>query len=362
MSSHQYDIVILGGGPAGLATAIATATKINASILLVEQHGPQHPRVGENIPPETLILLKKLGVERQFHQSGHELCPSFASVWGRDDVGYNDFIVNPLGQSWRLNRLAFDAMLTERAQQLGVNMRWNTRFEQVSAKSDGYNIQLSDGQCIEARFVIDATGSAARFAKSLGIKKHADDKLVATVRFANVKGIAKGKQVLIEAMPTSWCYHTLLPQQKVVSMVVAEQNESAALKKDGYRFFEQHLATTRFISKRLQQLDLVNCQYHTYPITSGVLPQMEGDNWLAVGDAAASFDPIAAQGIYKGLQHGLMAADKVSVWYQQQDSSLDYSQIVTNQYQQYLTNRAHMYRLEQRFVDKAFWQHRVAGR
>ena len=356
--------MILGGGPAGLATAIATASQIKGNILLVEQYDFAHQRVGENIPPETLILLKKLGLGEAFRQSGHQVCPSFASVWGKNDVGFNDFIVNPLGHSWRLNRRAFDNALAHRAKALGVQFMLNTRFVQALGADDGYQVELKDkitdnSILVKARFVVDATGSAALFAKSLGVKKQVDDKLVATVRFANVGAQHKGKQVLIEATKDSWCYHALLPEQKVVSMVVTEQELSLQLKQENYQCFEQHLANTLFISEKLQKLTLSACHYHTYPITSGVLPTLEGNNWIAVGDAAASFDPIAAQGIYKGLHHGVLAAQKVAAWFNSQDITLNFSQKVTEHYQHYLQNRAHMYGLEKRFVNEGFWRRRV---
>ena len=194
-------------------------------MIFAVKHNAAMQRVGENIPPETLVVLKKLGVGKVFRQDGHQVCPGFASVWGKDAVGYNDFIVNPHGNSWRINRKAFDAMLVKRAKALGVEVMFDTRFVNASWQAGRYDLQLHSKQTdsdfmVKTSMVIEATGSSANFAKNIGINKLVDDRLVATVRFASLNQEHKGKQVLIEATNNGWCYHSLLPQRKVVSMVV----------------------------------------------------------------------------------------------------------------------------------------------
>lgn len=373
MTDQEYEVVILGGGPAGLATAIACAqkqtnlAKEQSKICIVEQQPRGHMRVGENIPPETLILLKKLGLEQKFRASDHQPCPGFASVWGKKDVGYNDFIVNPMGHSWRLNRQAFDQDMADRVQALGVNLRWQTRFLRATKPEDGgFLLQLQDkhsstSTIIKAKFVVDATGSAALFAKHQNSNKHIDDKFVATVRFATVLNQPKGKQVRIEATPNGWCYHSLLPQNRVVSMIVSEQQDIMHLKDNNYQAFEEYLASTQFIGGHLKQMQLVDHQYHSYPIVSGQLSKVQDNDWLAIGDAAASFDPIAAQGIYKALQHGLLAADVITARLTNTHCERDLQTVITNQYQHYLKNRHHMYAMENRWRDTTFWKNRQRG-
>ena len=381
MLKTQYDVVIIGAGPSGLASAIAIASKSQLSVLVLDQRDKDHQRVGENIPPETLILLQKLGLESQFYQDGHEVCPGFASVWGSDSVGYNDFIVNPYGQSWRLNRHAFDMSLLNRACELGVEVVWQRRF--VSAKKVmldnqcGYQIHLqaqplsqaepqSDTAnicLVEANFVVDASGSGASFAKSQKVKKQVDDKLIAIVRFAKLKHAYKGKQVRIEANSNSWCYHALLPEQKVVSMLVAERGDRQALESDAYHGFKVQLANTLWVSDQLNKLALLDEEYHTYLVTSGMLEQVGGEHWIAVGDAAASFDPISAQGIYKGLQHGLLAAKVVlatleEVSAKQGQQMIDYADIVQRGYREYIQNRQRVYQKEKRWPSNDFWLNR----
>ena len=106
-----YDVVVLGGGPAGLATAISLRRQGDFSVLVADAGPPVRERAGESVPPDILTPLRRMGLADWFSAGGHTHCPGSVVVWGREQVGYNDHLLNPMGPAWRLNRNNFDKML-----------------------------------------------------------------------------------------------------------------------------------------------------------------------------------------------------------------------------------------------------------
>jgi flavin-dependent dehydrogenase len=82
---------------------------------------------------------------------------------------------------------------------------------------------------------------------------------------------------------------------------------------------------------------------------------------VAVGDAAASYDPLSGQGVIRALQTGLSAAVAVMAAQDGRVHALDdYADGVAEDFRQYLRLRQEYYRAEQRWPASTFWRRRHA--
>jgi hypothetical protein len=89
------------------------------------------------------------------------------------------------------------------------------------------------------------------------------------------------------------------------------------------------------------------------------LARITGAAWLAVGDAATTFDPLSSQGICKGLRTGIMAAYAIGDYFKGSSAGLEkYEAIVAREFEEYLRVRADYYGRERRWCDAPFWHRR----
>ena len=93
-----------------------------------------------------------------------------------------------------------------------------------------------------------------------------------------------------------------------------------------------------------------------YPAPSYLLDGVAGDRWLAVGDAAAAYDPISSQGIHKPLSDGLQAAEAIAAVLEGDTQRLDeYRSSVAARFDNYLSVRNYFHGQEQRWPNSPFW-------
>ena len=119
---RDANVAVLGGGPAGTATALALA-RAGRSVMVLERSRYESVRVGETLPPDIREPLSELGVWDRFERDGHAPSPGIASAWGHADLYDNDFVFNPYGHGWHIDRRRFDATLADAADEAGVDVQ-----------------------------------------------------------------------------------------------------------------------------------------------------------------------------------------------------------------------------------------------
>ncbi len=146
------DVFVIGGGPAGLAAAIAARQQGFRVTVADGAEPPIDKACGEALMPEAIIALKRLGVA----VPAPEICRLKGVRFLRSGVSAEaDFPSGLFGLSVR--RIALHRVLTERAEGLGVQLLWKQVVTGISDKE----VDLADGR-VGARWIIGADGVNSR--------------------------------------------------------------------------------------------------------------------------------------------------------------------------------------------------------
>jgi flavin-dependent dehydrogenase len=204
----------------------------------------------------------------------------------------------------------------------------------------------ADGAPLRAQFVIDATGrNGVRLDDMDG--RIIDDTLVAVfLQFAHEDDRLKDLRTLVEAAADGWWYCAPLPDGRTVAAFFVEPDfyvdEGVALSE---QLCAAPLTCARIGRARLVRSDIVH-------VSSSIRKRVAGDGWAAVGDAAASYDPLSGYGITKALQNASDLADAIV-----RDDLGSYNDTAQRAFAAYVRQKREYYAMERRW-ETPFWQNR----
>jgi menaquinone-9 beta-reductase len=154
------DVTVIGGGPAGLAAAIAIAQKGYRASLFDCAAPPVDKACGEGLMPDSLGVLQRLGVEIPPEAGARFRGIRFSN--GRSSV-LADF---PRGVGIALRRTALHTLLKHRAEACGVDLFWGVKHVQLV--EGGVSV---DGQFIASKLVIGADGQNSKVRREAGLDR-----------------------------------------------------------------------------------------------------------------------------------------------------------------------------------------------
>ncbi|MBV8309289.1 MAG: NAD(P)/FAD-dependent oxidoreductase [Planctomycetaceae bacterium] len=365
--SPEFDVAVVGAGPAGSATALDLRRR-GISVVVLESRPAAVWKIGETLPPAARPLLQALGVLEAFESDGHLLSYGNHSAWGSEGLDSKDFIFGPHGNGWQLDRKRFDERLAEAAGSAGACLWYESRFLAARRCGDAiWELKVAvarDRRVIRVRWLVDATGRSNTVARHLGARRSALDALFcvyAVARPASCGALPDADtRTLVEAAAEGWWYTALMPGGR---RTVAWLTDQDLLRRHPWRtgtWFVSHIRATRHLSKLLDRHDYGFAEPpRCSSACSGRAEPWCGAGWLAVGDAAMTFDPLSSQGLWNALATGDHAARTVAESLDGDRLSLPrYSIDLEEVWEAYVRNRLEFYRIEQRWAGEPFWRRR----
>jgi len=324
------DVVVVGAGPAGAASAILLAERGLAVTVVDRAEFPRSKICGEYLSPEASRVLDRLGVLKTLDTSGAAplagmriTAPDGTVLVGRyRAVGaFRPYREHAMG----IERTTLDTVLADRLRALPVDFRERARATDVLVEGDrvvGVSGVGADGAPLDlrARLVIAADGRHSIVAQRLGLRRPHRLRRMALVTY--VSGVPDCRELgeIFVDPPDYAILNPLAPDRINLSLVVPLAD--AAPWSDRLETFFQarvrqlpHLA--RRLAGALQEAAVRALGPLAYRVDE---PRVGGV--LLVGDAGGFYDPFTGEGIFTALRSAELAAEVAARAVRSGDASL----------------------------------------
>jgi flavin-dependent dehydrogenase len=364
--NRDSDVIVVGGGVAGSVAAIVAA-RGGRRVLLVDDVSRRRGQRGETLAPEAKPVLVGLGLWDAFCGVGFTPCWMNRSAWGRRQVRTWDHVFGPYGPAWHVRRHAFETLLHHAAIDAGVRVE-EGRVRDVAATpwpegQVSMAVEAPDGtdHHLSASFVVDSTGRQSTVARRLGGRRRQHDRLIGLLVRYQVGDPGVEAATLVEAAPDGWWFSIGDAAQLVVMfMTDVDLLPPGALSENCV--WEALLRQAPETWSRVRSSGAALSMPAVVPAATSELVPFASPGWVAAGDAAVTFDPLASYGILHALISGRDAGEAAIPAAGGDPSILDdYTVQVKERFDGHLAQRRAYYRIEPRWPERAFWKRRRCG-
>ncbi len=307
---NAYDVAVIGGGPAGLAAAIALA-ETGANIALIARRAPYGDNRTTALLGGSIDFLRQLDVWRRCEDKAAPLqVMRLVDDTGRlirapevrlssQEIGLDAFGCN-------IENRMLMAALEERAAEPANLIRFDDEAEGVSPGDAQAELRTRQGRSLSARLVVGADGRHSLCREAAGIDVKRRDLKQAALTF-NIAHTRPHRNISTEFhTPQGPCVFVPLPGDRCSVVWVMSPSEAARLMAlSGDDLSDATERQSHFILGRVR----VEPGRHLFPLGIEQPRQFASQRIALVGEAAHVLPPIGAQGLNMGLRDAADIAD-----------------------------------------------------
>jgi geranylgeranyl reductase family protein len=298
---HVHDVVIVGAGPGGSATA-HFASKRGLDVLLLDRATfPRDKTCGDGLTPRALRILDTLGLlpqtrARGFPIQAYEVVAPNGKATTANIGGPHQALVVP--------RLILDQFILESAIRSGATFEPNTNAARVEPTAHGARVVTDDGRTFEGRVAVVASGAATGVLTRSGILPRQPRAMLAARTYFEgfPRELEASFQLRFDNVPSpgyGWIFPTGTHSANVGVGFWPKRGSGTAVQ--AFHRFATHLPGGSQVGP-----------VKGYPIRVDFLRSpTHAKNTLLVGEAAGLVNPLTGEGIDYALESGQMAAEHV---------------------------------------------------
>jgi halogenation protein CepH len=329
---NEFDVVVVGGGPAGSTLGSLVAMQGHRVLLLERETFPRY-QIGESLLPATVQgICRLLGVSDEIAAAGFPRKRGGTFRWGANpepwtfSFSVSPRIAGPSSFAYQVERSRFDKILLDNAVRKGVTVRQNCAVLDVVEDGDrvtGVRFTAEDGteQVVHGRYVVDASGNTSGLHKRVGGTREYSEffrSLALFGYFENGKRLPapNSGNILSAAFPGGWFWYIPLSDTLTSVGAVVRREDAAKIQGDPEVALRGLIAECPLIAEFLAGATRVTTgQYgqirvrkdYSYHQTAFWRPGL-----ALIGDAACFVDPVFSSGVHLATYSALLAARSIN--------------------------------------------------